>query len=91
MEQRPGMYDCKNVEDIFKFIQGYTTATTDYEVSLGVEVERFTEEFTSFVKAHYDMPSSHHNWSGIILYQTNRGSDSFDAFFKLFNQFIRNK
>ena len=92
MEQRPGMYGCENVDDIFKFTIGYSIALSEHNLEhADTDAEKFSS-FTDFVLAYYKLPSSHHNWSGIIKYYSGSSSrESFDNFFKLFNEFIKIK
>lgn len=83
------MYGCENVEDVYKFIQGYSIALDEHNIeNLDSDAKKFSA-FNDFVLAHYNLKSSHHNWSGVIRYNSSVGGESFENFFKLFNEFVQ--
>jgi hypothetical protein len=84
MEQRPGLYPCESVEDVFKFVYGYSCAVDEQNVDDDL---RHFSNFTSFVQEYFYFPSTHGNWATIIKYHTATNQESIQIFFKIFHEY----
>lgn len=79
MQERPGIYNCEGVEDISKFIFGYSTAIFDNSISDN-DCLHF-EGFQDFVNNHYlyDNITSYSTYI-IVLWHTRHGTACLNIF-----------
>ncbi len=82
MQERPGLYPCENVRDVFTFIQGYAENVSENDE----DFEDF-KGFQKFVISKYKNNVSHANWCTLIAFYTANGKESFNQFFELLKEY----
>lgn len=82
MQERPGLYPCESVNDIFIFVQGYAENATENDK----DFEDF-KGFQRFVLNKYNNNATHPNWCSLINFYSANQQDSFKNFFELLKEY----
>ena len=82
------MLGCKSVEPLYTFLQGFAYARRGTEE--GVDDYRVLADFTKWVRKRYRITSTQ-SWAQIITFFATDHSNSFELFFRLYDDFRQQK